>query len=57
MKVSELKTEMDGRFAATAQQLVSLTASNATDHVRFDRPARRPRPSPRENREGPQRRS
>jgi hypothetical protein len=55
--VSELKTEMEGRFAATAQQLVSLTASNATDHVRFDRPARRPRPSPRENREGPQRRS
>jgi F0F1-type ATP synthase membrane subunit b/b' len=34
--VSERNLALD-RSMATAQQLVSLTASNATDHVRFDR--------------------
>lgn len=36
MRVSERNLALD-RSMATAQQFASLTASNATDHVLFDR--------------------
>ena len=57
--VSERNLALD-RSMATAEQLVGLIASNAgdpADQCAVRPPARRPRPSTRENRKGPQRRS
>jgi hypothetical protein len=53
--VSERNLALD-RSMATAEQLVGLIASNAADHIRFERRLD-DRPSPREHRKGPQRRS